>query len=204
MRKTGRVKTWHADKGFGFIDVHADTKDVFFHITALQTRAVTPTPGDRVSFELGKGRDGRMQALNVAIVGAPKARSDARPWPLFAGLAALGLIAGGALAGYFPRQAGLVSLLASLITFFAYADDKTRASRNTWRTPETTLHLLALCGGWPGGACRPAAAATQEPEADVSGDVLGHGRRERWRDGALAIRHGGLRKGWPTTAATQK
>jgi len=46
MRKAGRVKTWHADKGFGFIDVHADTKDVFFHITALQTRAVTPTPGD--------------------------------------------------------------------------------------------------------------------------------------------------------------
>jgi len=104
----------------------------------------------RVSFELGKGRDGRIQALNVAIVGAPKARSNASPWPVFAGLAALGLIAGGALVGYFPRQAGIVSLLASLITFFAYADDKTRASRNTWRTPETTLHLLALCGGWPG------------------------------------------------------
>ncbi|MBP0624744.1 cold shock and DUF1294 domain-containing protein [Cupriavidus consociatus] len=150
MKKAGRVKTWHADKGFGFIDVHADTKDVFFHITALQTRAVTPTPGDRVSFELGKGRDGRIQALNVAIVGAPKARSDPSPWPVFAGLAALGLIVGGALIGYFPRQAGIVSLLASLITFFAYADDKTRASRNTWRTPETTLHLLALCGGWPG------------------------------------------------------
>ncbi|WP_455289157.1 cold-shock protein [Cupriavidus necator] len=59
MRRAGRVKTWHADKGFGFIDVHADTNDVFFHITAPQTRAVTPTPGDRVSFELGKGRDGR-------------------------------------------------------------------------------------------------------------------------------------------------
>ncbi|WP_368671188.1 DUF1294 domain-containing protein [Cupriavidus sp. IK-TO18] len=65
---------------------------------------------------------------------------------MIAGLAALGLIAGGALVGYFPRQAGIVSLT----TFFAYADDKTRASRNTWRTPETTLHLLALCGGWPG------------------------------------------------------
>lgn len=150
MRKAGRVKTWHADKGFGFINVHADTKDVFFHSTALQTRAVTPTPGDRVSFELGKGRDGRIQALNVAIVGAPKARPHASLWPVFAGPAALGLIAGGALMGYFPHQAGLVSLLASLITFFAYADDKTRASRNTRRTPETTLHLLALCGGWPG------------------------------------------------------
>ena len=102
------------------------------------------------AFELGKGRDGRLQALNVAIVGAPKARSDTTLWPVFAGLAALGLIAGGALLGYFPHQAGLVSLVASLITFFAYGDDKTRASRHTWRTPETTLHLLALCGGWPG------------------------------------------------------
>ena len=135
MRKAGRVKTWHTDKVFGFIDVHADTKDVFFHITALQTRAVTPTPGDRVSFELGKGRDGRIQALSVAIVGAPKAQSGVSLWPVFAGLAALGLIAGGALAAYVPRQSRIVSLLARLITFFAYADDKTRASRNTWRTP---------------------------------------------------------------------
>ncbi|WP_080744828.1 cold shock and DUF1294 domain-containing protein [Cupriavidus necator] len=150
MKKAGRVKTWHADKGFGFIDVHADTKDVFFHVTALQTRSMTPTPGDRVNFELGKGKDGRIQALNVAIVGAPKPRSDASPWPVFAGLATLGLIVGGALVGYFPRQAGIVSILASIITFFAYADDKTRASRNAWRTPETTLHLLALCGGSPG------------------------------------------------------
>ncbi|AAP85921.1 CSD domain-containing protein (plasmid) [Cupriavidus necator H16] len=150
MKKAGQVKTWHADKGFGFIDVYADMKDVFFHVTALQTRAVTPTPGDRVSFELGKGKDGRIQALNVAIVGAPKSRSDASPLPVLAGLAALGFIVGGALVGYFPRQAGIVSLLASIITFSAYADDKTRASRNTWRTPETTLHLLALCGGWPG------------------------------------------------------
>ncbi|WP_427309220.1 DUF1294 domain-containing protein [Cupriavidus sp. H39] len=63
---------------------------------------------------------------------------------------ALGLITGGAFAGYFPRRAGIVSLLASIITFFAYADDKTRASRNAWRTPEATLHLFALCGGWPG------------------------------------------------------
>ncbi|WP_407935785.1 DUF1294 domain-containing protein [Cupriavidus necator] len=62
----------------------------------------------------------------------------------------LGLIAGGAFAGYFPREAGIVSLSASIITFLAYADDKTRASRNAWRTSEATLHLLALCGGWPG------------------------------------------------------
>lgn len=89
-------------------------EDVFFHVTALQTRTVTPKLGDRGSLEFGKGKDGRVQALNIAIVGAPKPQSDANLLPIFARLVALEFIAGGAFAGYFPRQAGMVSLLASM------------------------------------------------------------------------------------------
>lgn len=150
MRKAGRVKSWHTKKGFGFIDVHADTKDVFFHITALQIRAVTPKPGDRVSFELARGKDGRIQAFDVAIAGAPKRTEDTGWLPALASLAALVAMAGCALSGYFPRQVGIVSFLASIIAFLAYAEDKARARRDAWRIPEAHLHLLALCGGWPG------------------------------------------------------
>ena len=39
---------------------------------------------------------------------------------------------------------------ASIITFLVYAIDKSAARRGGWRTPERTLHLLALAGGWPG------------------------------------------------------
>ncbi len=39
---------------------------------------------------------------------------------------------------------------ASLITFIAYAFDKSAAQSGSWRTQESTLHLLALIGGWPG------------------------------------------------------
>ncbi|HPW85528.1 MAG TPA: DUF1294 domain-containing protein [Rhodoferax sp.] len=39
---------------------------------------------------------------------------------------------------------------ASVITFLVYAIDKSAARQRTWRTPERTLHLLALAGGWPG------------------------------------------------------
>lgn len=42
---------------------------------------------------------------------------------------------------------------ASLITFFMYAQDKSAAQRNALRTPERTLHFLALAGGWPGALC---------------------------------------------------
>jgi uncharacterized membrane protein YsdA (DUF1294 family) len=39
---------------------------------------------------------------------------------------------------------------ASVVTFFVYAIDKSAARRRAWRTPERTLHMLALAGGWPG------------------------------------------------------
>lgn len=55
--------------------------------------------------------------------------------------AALGRVAPGLPALY---------LLASLATYAAYAVDKAAARRGRWRTPERTLHLLALIGGWPG------------------------------------------------------
>ncbi|GHU41301.1 hypothetical protein AGMMS50289_04220 [Betaproteobacteria bacterium] len=38
----------------------------------------------------------------------------------------------------------------SLITFIAYANDKSAAKHDTWRTPESTLHFLAFACGWPG------------------------------------------------------
>jgi uncharacterized membrane protein YsdA (DUF1294 family) len=42
-----------------------------------------------------------------------------------------------------------VSIL-SIITFGAYGYDKLAARRAGGRISEATLHLLALCGGWPG------------------------------------------------------
>jgi len=43
-----------------------------------------------------------------------------------------------------------VYLTASVITFLVYAQDKSAAKHNRWRTKEGTLHGLALTGGWPG------------------------------------------------------
>jgi uncharacterized membrane protein YsdA (DUF1294 family) len=45
-------------------------------------------------------------------------------------------------------MAGLALLSAA--TFFVYRSDKRRAETGAWRIPETTLHLMALLGGWPG------------------------------------------------------
>lgn len=41
--------------------------------------------------------------------------------------------------------------VASAVCFIAYALDKSAARQGRGRTPERTLLLLGLAGGWPGG-----------------------------------------------------
>ena len=41
-------------------------------------------------------------------------------------------------------------IVASMAAFVAYGADKSAAQSGRWRTPESTLHVLSLIGGWPG------------------------------------------------------
>jgi len=43
-----------------------------------------------------------------------------------------------------------IYLGVSALTFLVYGFDKRRAVRGGSRVPEKTLHVLELCGGWPG------------------------------------------------------
>ena len=40
--------------------------------------------------------------------------------------------------------------LLSAVAFLMYAADKSAAKQGRWRTSESTLHTIALLGGWPG------------------------------------------------------
>lgn len=44
----------------------------------------------------------------------------------------------------------LVYLVMSVVAYATYARDKSAARAGRRRTPEKTLHLMALLGGWPG------------------------------------------------------
>lgn len=74
-----------------------------------------------------------------------------RYWPLKLVLLFFMLMALLVWLGQFPLWLAGVYAVLSLLTFAVYAWDKQQAKNAGQRTPESTLQLLSLLGGWPGG-----------------------------------------------------
>lgn len=157
MRFQGKLTNWNDAKGIGTITWNGSSDRVFVHISAFTTRRKRPAEGDIVTYEVEKDKGGRFRAINVSFpqsqLGAAQAeRSKPRS----------GIVIGSITAAFisyllFSLLAGRVQLVvlgvyagASLVAFGAYCIDKNAAEQGKWRTPESTLHMMALLCGWPG------------------------------------------------------
>ncbi len=66
---TGTVKFFNTTKGFGFISPESGEKDAFVHISAVQRSGLQGLyEGDRVTYELETGRDGKVSATNLTLL----------------------------------------------------------------------------------------------------------------------------------------
>jgi cold shock protein len=66
---TGTVKWFNSTKGFGFIQPESGSKDVFVHISAVERAGLRGLDdGQKVSFDLESGRDGRQSATNLSLI----------------------------------------------------------------------------------------------------------------------------------------
>ena len=65
---TGTVKWFNATKGCGFIAPEDGSKDAFVHISAVERAGLgTLREGQRVSFEIRPGRDGKSSAEELSV-----------------------------------------------------------------------------------------------------------------------------------------
>lgn len=63
---TGTVKFFNSTKGFGFIQPDDGSKDVFVHISAVESAGLgTLSENQKVSFEVQTGNNGKSSATNL-------------------------------------------------------------------------------------------------------------------------------------------
>lgn len=153
MRLAGRIAEWNDDKGFGFVVPNGGGDRAFVHINAFQRGSKRPVVGDLISYLPGKDERGRLQARDVRHAGQKIAekRPPSRMPRRALGFTALALIAVLAGVGVLPWALAGAYAGASLLSWLMYYFDKAAAERGARRTPESTLHLVDLLGGWPGG-----------------------------------------------------
>lgn len=65
MRIEGKLKQWNDDRGFGFIAPNDGGPEVFVHVSAFPRDGIRPRIGERLSFEIETGADGKKQAKRL-------------------------------------------------------------------------------------------------------------------------------------------
>ncbi len=155
MKFKGKLVQWDDDKGFGFIKPIGQQTKVFVHIKSFTHSQRRPQINETLTFTLAKDKQGRESANQVSIFGdkTPKTSSKSASNGKLRGFLILCLLIILAVAvnqQRLPILFPLIYLLMSVITLSAYAMDKSAARQGKWRTKESTLQIMSLCGGWPG------------------------------------------------------
>jgi len=111
-RLVGTLRSWNDDRGFGFIAPTHGGPELFVHISAFPKDGSRPTVGESLVYQLGRGTNGKPQAMTVyrMAIGLPtQAPRSAKRAPgnsraLVAGLAGLALLVAAGAYGYNKYQ----------------------------------------------------------------------------------------------------
>lgn len=151
-RLAGRITDWNDDKGFGFVMPVGGGARAFVHINEFQRGSRRPLVGDLISYHPSVDARGRTNARQIRHAGqkteVPRAPSRVPRAKL--GLATLLAGVASAAFGLLPTVLAGIYIAMSALSYLMYRSDKIAAQSEASRTPEASLHLADLLGGWPG------------------------------------------------------
>lgn len=73
MRTEGTLETWNDERGFGFVVTDQTRQKLFAHISAFPGTGRRPRAGERLSFLIESGDDGKKRAASVIYLDPPAA-----------------------------------------------------------------------------------------------------------------------------------
>ncbi|MGY1531562.1 DUF1294 domain-containing protein [Luteimonas sp. A649] len=152
MRLAGRVTDWNDDKGFGFVVPHGGGTRAFVHINEFQRGSRRPVAGDMISYLPNVDARGRTNARQIrhAAQRIEVPRAPSRVPRAALGVCALMSGVAAAVIGLLPVLVIAAYFVLSVLSYLKYRSDKIAAQSDAQRTPEASLHLVDLLGGWPG------------------------------------------------------
>lgn len=158
MKFQGQLFNWHDDKGFGFVEPNGGGTRAFVHIKAFLPGSRRPLEGDIIIYEVVAENNNRHRAINIQFA-RDAARQNKRTKinaksGISTGVVFIALFCFGILFSVYTTKLPLIVVglyaVMSILTFVAYAIDKSAAQNGRWRIKENTLHLFSILGGWPG------------------------------------------------------
>ena len=160
VRERGRLVDWNDERGFGFITPLGGDARVFAHVSEFPRELRRPMALDLVTYTVETDDRGRLRALGIQfLVPAHSkhveshAETDAASGiylRLAISVSFLAVLAIFTLAGVGNPWLLTVYCVLSILAFATYGADKSAARDGGWRVSESSLHFLALAGGWPG------------------------------------------------------
>ncbi len=153
MRLKGKITSWNAEKGFGFIAPNGGGKPIFIHINGFANRGKPPEINQVVTYRLSVDKRGRSCAEQVTRAGErlpDTTNKEKTHLSIILAMVFLVFLTLSVATAKIPILILPFYGVLCVITFLLYALDKSAAQKGGWRTPESTLHLFSLAGGWPG------------------------------------------------------
>lgn len=160
MKLQGKVLNWNDDKGFGFVEPNGGGQRAFVHIKSFKYGSKRPINGDVIIYELVKEGNNKFKAIKIQFASDVKdankrkktynKSSGSRAVTRIFTIAFCFTLLASVVMGKLPILVIGLYVVMSIIAYIAYAIDKSSAQSGAWRTKESTLHLFALLGGWPG------------------------------------------------------
>ena len=153
MRTKGKITSWNDGKGYGFISPLSGGKQIFVHIKAFRTRNRRPEIGQVVAYDISSDKHDRPCAVKATFPCEKLQRNKKKNSgniSIAITIIFLSVVIISVLENKLPPIILAIYTGLSILTFIVYAADKSAAKKGAWRIQESTLHLFALAGGWPG------------------------------------------------------